>query len=183
MRVLFVTHNVPRFANDAAGSFVLQLAVALQSLGHRVSVLAPGGAGLAANDSIGGVAITRVRYASDAHMTLAYTGTMAEAVKSSWSGRFALVGLLRALRQATTAHIRAAERSNDPFDIVHAHWWFPSALALWGVLPRRKPALVITMHGSDVRLAQGAHMIHPVMRRVLRYARRRTAVSTWKEAA
>ena len=29
MRVLFVTHNVPRFEGDAAGSFVLRLAVAL----------------------------------------------------------------------------------------------------------------------------------------------------------
>ena len=39
--------------------------------------------------------------------------------------------------------------------------------------------LVITMHGSDVRLAAGTPAAHPVMRRVLGEAAVRTAVSSW----
>ena len=77
-----MTHNVPRFEGDAAGSFVLRLAVALQAQGATVTVIAPAERGLASEGTIEGVRIERVRYASDANMTLAYRGTMAESVNA-----------------------------------------------------------------------------------------------------
>ncbi len=158
---------------------MLRLATALQSGGHRVDIVAPGAAGLPEHDALEGVSIRRVRYASDADMTLAYTGTMAEDVRGSWSGRFALFGLLRALRRAVRDAVRAAERAGDPYDVVHAHWWFPAGLALWRATGSQRPPLVITMHGSDVRLAQATAPAHPVMRAVLAQARECTAVSNW----
>lgn len=177
-RVLFVTHNVPRAPGDIAGSFVLRLAVALQAAGARVDIIAPGAAGLGPEDMLEGVRITRVRYARDARMTLAYTGTMAEAVQGSWSGRLALLQLLWQMRRATQRAIAAAARAGDPYTLVHAHWWFPSALALKGALPADLP-LVITMHGSDVRLAEKTPVAHPLMRAVLTSARGCTVVSSW----
>lgn len=182
MRVLFVTHNIPRFDGDAAGSFVLRLAVALQASGTHVDIIAPGGAGASAQQSIEGVNISRVRYAAEARMTLAYSGTMADAVRSSWSARFALLGLLKALRRATIAAVRAARVSGTPYDIVHVHWWFPSGLALWRALPNGAPPIVLTMHGSDVRLAQTVRPAHAIMRAVLKTATVRSAVSTWLAA-
>lgn len=178
-RLLFVTHNVPRYEGDAAGSFVLRLAVALQAHGARVHVIAPGAAGLPDRDAIEGVTIERVRYASDARMTLAYTGTMAEAVAGSWSGRVALVQLLRATRAHVHRTLDAARRAGDPFDVTHVHWWFPSGLALWKARRAGDPPLLITMHGSDVRLAANTPVAHPLMRSVLRGAAVRTAVSSW----
>lgn len=178
-RVLFVTHNVPRYQGDAAGSFVLRLAVALQQAGATVDVLAPGASGLPERGAIEGVSIRRVRYASDARMTLAYTGHMAETVRGSWSGRLALVQLLRAMRRAVRVAIDDARREGTPYDVVHAHWWFPSALALWGGQRANDPPLIITLHGSDVRLAEKTRPAHRLMRSVLRQAAVRTAVSTW----
>ena len=178
-RVLFVTHNVPRFAGDAAGSFVLRLAVALQSAGATVDVIAPAAAGLAPEATLEGVRVQRVRYAAESRMTLAYTGNMAEQVTSSWSGKLALLGMLHALRRTVRARIDAAKRSGAPYDVVHAHWWFPSALALWRLRRSGDPPLVITMHGSDVRLAQHITPAHPVMRAVLGEAALCTAVSGW----
>ncbi|MEN9817331.1 MAG: hypothetical protein RLZ32_1211 [Gemmatimonadota bacterium] len=179
MRLLFVTHNIPRHEGDAAGSFVLRLAVALQQAGHAVSVIAPGGPGLARHDVVEGVPIERVPYAAPDAMTLAYTGTMAEAVRGSWSGRRALLGLLRALRQATVAHVARSRAEGHPVEVIHTHWWFPAALALWGVPRRTRTPLVVTMHGSDVRLASGVRLAHPLLRAVLRQAAARTAVSSW----
>lgn len=179
LRILFVTHNVPRFAGDAAGSFVLRLAVALQEQGHAVDIIAPGEAELPATGTLEGVRIDRVRYGSDARMTLAYRGTMAETVRGSWSGKIALVGLLRAFRGATRARIDAAAREGIPYDVVHAHWWFPAALALWGFRRRGDPPLAITMHGSDVRLAARLAPAQKLMRAVLGAASVRTAVSSW----
>ncbi len=178
-RVLFVTHNVPRYEGDAAGSFVLRLAVALHEQGARVHIVAPGAAGLAASGSIEGVRIDRVRYASDARMTLAYTGTMAETVAGSWSGRLALLQLLAATRRHVRRCLDDARRSGDPFDVVHLHWWFPSGLALLKASRAGDPPRVLTMHGSDVRLAEKKTVVHPVMRAVLGEAAVRTAVSSW----
>ena len=179
MRVLFVTHNVPRFSGDAAGSFVLRLAVALQSAGAVVDVIAPAAAGLAHDEQLEGVRIQRVRYASDARMTLAYAGNMAEQVMSSWSGKLALVGMLRAMRRTVRERIDTAARAGQAYDIVHAHWWFPAGLSLWRSRRAGDPPLVITMHGSDVRLAHRTASAHGVMRAVLGEAAVCTAVSGW----
>lgn len=176
MRVLFVTHNVPRFEGDAAGSFVLRLAVALQQTGVAVHIIAPGGTGLGPRAHIEGVSIERVPYAADAAMTLAYSGTMVEQVQGSWGKRVDLLQLMRALRSATHRALAAASESGTPYDLVHAHWWFPAALALWhgASTPR-----VVTMHGSDVRLAQRLRPAQRLMRAVLADCAARTAVSSW----
>lgn len=180
-RILFVTHNVPRHVGDAAGSFVLRLAVALQGQGAQVDVLAPGAPGLPTEDRVEDIPITRVRYASERHMTLAYEGQMAEAVRNSWNGKRALVQMLLAMRRATARALHTARREGRAYDVLHAHWWFPSGLALWHLHARRANGtpLVITMHGSDVRLAMQAPASHPIMRRVLGEASVRTAVSSW----
>lgn len=184
-RVLFVTHNIPRFAGDAAGSFVLRLAVALRESGVHVDVLAPGSPELSGVDEIEGIEIERVRYAAPQRMTLAYTGRMAEDVRASWGGRFALAGLLYHMRRRIRERVRHAVRQGRPYDVVHAHWWFPSGLSAWsaGVGAGLGVPLVITMHGSDVRLAQGVGASHGIMRRVLQRAGVVTAVSQWLATA
>ncbi len=183
MRVLFVTHNVPRMPGDAAGSFVLRLAVALRDAGARVSIIAPGAAGLPEADTLEGIPVRRVRYASEAAMTLAYTGQMVDEVKRSWRARRALFNLVRVLRRATQRAVADAEREGEPIDVVHAHWWFPAGLALWRALPRhasqRTPTTVVTMHGSDVRLAQTLAPARALMRAVLDQFDARTVVSSW----
>ena len=181
MRVLFVTHNVPRFDGDPAGSFVLRLAVALQAAGARVEIIAPGAPGMAARDEREGVTIHRVRYAEDADMTLAYTGTMVEQVRSSWKARFALIGLMRALRRFTQHMGHDAERDGDAFSIVHTHWWFPTGLALWRGFARapKGPGRILTMHGSDVRLAHQIAPARVLMRAVVNDHDVATAVSRW----
>ncbi|MEP6835247.1 MAG: glycosyltransferase [Gemmatimonas sp.] len=184
-RVLFVTHNIPRFPGDAAGSFVLRLAVALRAVGVSVDVLAPGSETQTGIDTIEGVNVERVRYAAPSRMTLAYSGKMAEDVKASWGARLALAGLLWRMRYAIKRRINNATREGKPYDLVHAHWWFPSGLSAWsaGVGASLPLPLVITMHGSDVRLAQGVRFSHGIMRRVLQRARVVTAVSRWLAAA
>lgn len=180
-RILFVTHNFPRYTGDAAGSFVYQLAQSLLSAGAHVDVIAPAAPGVSGRALLNAIPVNRIRYAADAAQTLAYTGTMAEAVRGSWSGRRAFVGLLWAFRQAVREAVTSARREGRPYDLIHAHWWFPSGLVatLAGAGKGRMPPLCITMHGSDVRLARTVSVSHPVMRHVLGRARTVTAVSNW----
>jgi glycosyltransferase involved in cell wall biosynthesis len=172
--VVFVTHSYPRFSGDAAGSFLLALAQALAAHDVHVEVLAPAARGLAPYEVLEGIPVHRFRYAPSAWETLAYTGTMAETVAGSLTGKLALGGYLlgqgRALR-------RLVGRFNA--DLVHAHWWFPAGLV--ASAPRRRGGrpLVITMHGSDVRLAAGRGWAHGQFQRVLRSAAGVTVVSSW----
>lgn len=184
-RVLFVTHNIPRSVGDSAGSFVLRLAVALKSVGVHVDVLAPGSPELNGVDEIEGISIERVKYAVRDKMTLAYTGRMAEDVRASWSGRLALAGLLYHMRRRIRARVHEAVRAEKPYDLVHVHWWFPSGISAWsaGVGGSLGLPMFLTMHGSDVRLAQGIKASHAMMRRVLERARGVSAVSTWLAGA
>ena len=172
MDVLFVTHSYPRHEGDAAGGFVLRLAQALGKVGVRVRVLAPSAPGLAPRDEIGGIPVYRFRYAPAGMETLAYTGTMAEAVRGSLGGKLALAGMLAAGARA----VGQARRRFNPA-VVHAHWWFPNGLFARGAAATTP--FVITMHGSDVRLAARSAAGRSLMRRVLARADAVSAVSTW----
>lgn len=172
LRVLFVTHAYPRFAADAAGSFLHRLALALRASGCELLVLAPSAPTLAPHEEIDGIPVRRFRYAPAGMESLAYTGTMAEQVLGSLRGKGALAGMLTA---GTLAVRRSAERFSP--DVVHAHWWFPAGLLSLGLdddIP-----LVTTMHGSDVRLARKVKLVHPLLRRVLARSAAVTAVSSF----
>lgn len=172
LRVLFVTHAYPRYASDAAGSFLHRLAIALDASGCEVRVLAPSAPGLAPTETIEGIGIQRYRYAPRVMESLAYTGTMAEQVLGSVRGKGALAGMMTAGAMA----VRKAAEHFAP-DVIHAHWWFPSGLLALGA-PDDIP-LVTTMHGSDVRLARRVKLVHPLFRRVMARSQVVTAVSSW----
>lgn len=172
MRVLFVTHNYPRFPGDAAGSFLHTLAVALRGVGVAVRVVAPAERGEANGSELDGIAVQRVRYAPAAWETLAYAGTMAAQVQRDWSARAAMAGMLMGLARAGDLQARRWRA-----DVLHAHWWFPAGLALSMPLVGGHRPLVVTMHGSDVRLASGTSWAPALMRRVLARAARTVTVS------
>lgn len=138
-----------------------------------VDVLAPAAQGLAAHEVLDGVPVHRFRYAPRSWETLAYTGTMAETVSASLIGKAALAGYIYAQARATRALVQQLR-----IDVVHAHWWFPAGLAATTRARRGRP-LVVTMHGSDVRLATRKTWAHPLLRHVLRRAASATTVSTW----
>ena len=171
MRVLFLAHAYPRFPSDSAGSFLHRLALALRAAGTDVHVLAPSGAGLAGEEVIEGVPIRRFRYAPRQMESLAYTGTMAEQVLRSVSGKAALAGFLAAGWFAV--HREVARLVPD---VVHAHWWFPGGLL---ALSSDDVPIVTTLHGSDVRLARRVSWVHPLLRKVLARSAAVTSVSGW----
>lgn len=172
LRVLFVTHAYPRFSDDAAGSFLHRLALALRAGGTDVHVLAPSAPGLAPSDVIDGVPVRRYRYAPAGMESLAYTGTMAEQVLGSLRGKGALAGMLT----AGTMAVRRAVEQHAP-DVVHAHWWFPSGMLALGA--DSDVPVITTMHGSDIRLARRKTIVHPLFRRVMKRSAAVTVVSSW----
>jgi glycosyltransferase involved in cell wall biosynthesis len=174
MNVLFLTHSFPRSEGDAAGSFLLRLAIALRAEDVNVRVVAPAAAGLPAAEEICGVRVERFRYAPRRYEKLAYTGNMARDVASSWSARLALVGFLG----SDFVHAVRARRSFEP-QVVHAHWWFPNGVVGTWVGRLAHIPLVTTLHGTDVRLARSVGVAKPLFGHVLRHSAAVTTVSRW----
>jgi len=174
MRALFLTHNFPRFAGDAIGSFVLRLAVGLKQHGIDVHVVAPMARDLAREESFEGIPVTRFHYATPAFETIAYTGTMGRQVRESFGGKVALFGLLRHGYKCAR-HVAAGMSA----DVVHAHWWFPGGLVARWLKARQGIPYVVTSHGSDVRLARGVPGAAMAFRSVARNAAAYSTVSSW----
>jgi glycosyltransferase involved in cell wall biosynthesis len=174
MNVLFLTHSFPRSEGDAAGSFILRLAVALRGEDIKVRVVAPAGPGLPASEEIEGIGVERFRYAPRRYEKLAYTGNMASDVASSWTAKLALVGFLG----ADFVHAVRARRSFEP-QIVHAHWWFPNGVVGTWVGGLAHIPLVTTLHGTDVRLARTVGVAKPLFGHVLKHSAAVTTVSRW----
>ncbi|MBC7791010.1 MAG: glycosyltransferase [Anaerolineae bacterium] len=174
VKVLFLVHSFPRFAEDPVGSFVLRLAVALREENVEVRVIAPGSAGLSRHEMLENVVVERYRYAPRSLETLAYTGTMRAQVENSWGARAALAGLVGA-SVIDAARIR---RIFQP-DVLHAHWWFPGGLVGRILNHFGNTPLVTTLHGSDLRLAQNSEAAAKIFRYVVRGSAALTTVSHW----
>ena len=165
MKVLQLTSSFPRRAGDVSGIFILDVTTTLASQGVDVTVLAPHDAGAARHEELGGVQVERFRYAPDRLELLAHRGGILAAIR--YPSRMLLVPpfLLAYLRAAV-----AATRRVRP-DVVHAHWWFPGGVigAIASVLTGTP--LVITLHGSDVHIAE-----RPGLRKLARLTLRRARV-------
>ena len=134
--------------------------------GDRVKVLTPSGPRVAERWLDQGVEVASFRYAPRRFETVGYSRTLRadEQVRAS-SGLVAPLYLLAA-RRALGRELAAAS-----WDLVHAHWIVPNALAA-APLARRLP-LAVGLHGSDVFLAE-----KPWMRPLVAHALRRTRVLT-----
>lgn len=143
MRVVLLTHVFPRAADDPLGAFLLHLTQALTTV--RVYVVAPHAAGLSESETLAGIPVTRFRYASDAHETLAYTGVMHEQVARGWAGKILFARFLAAYFRAALGAARQHQAN-----VLHAHWWLPGGLVGALVSKLTRAPLVITTHGTDV---------------------------------
>lgn len=158
MRVLTITHNYPRWEGDRAGAFVAMLASETVKLGHTVRVVAPHAPGAALREIQDGVKVIRVRYGPDALERVGYTGSLVEPMRATLLAPLMLPPFIARLRSLS---LREAERFNP--HVVHAHWWVPGG---W-IASRLGRPLIITCHGTDVRLLEKSYwrrIAAPVMR-------------------
>lgn len=150
MRVGIVTTSYPRFEGDWAGGFVAELAGALARRGLSVTVWAPHARGLPRTEMAGGVLIERFRYAPEGLERVAYGDGIANNIRSDRLAAAALPAFALGLR-------RAARKAGRTADVLHVNWAQTAAMV---VAARPSAPIVVTLHGSDVRLARdGGRML------------------------
>jgi len=155
--VVMVTTSYPRHEGDFAGHFVASLATELAALGDHVTVIAPHASGLEPAEEIRGVSVRRVRYAPDPAERIAYGDGIVPNLRRDPVSVLRIPGFARALSSAVREYAPSA-------DVVHVHWAPTAVLA--GVAQCGAP-VVLSLHGSDVTLADRGVLLRSLLRRGL----------------
>jgi glycosyltransferase involved in cell wall biosynthesis len=169
--VVMVTSSYPRFPGDSVGTFLEPIAHAVAALGHDVHVVAPWHPLVRRAPTEGGVQFHFYRYAPIPSLyVFGYASAMRDDVAlraTAWAA--APLALAAGWREAR----RVARRHRAT--VMHAHWVVPggftAALAAPG-LP-----LVVSLHGSDVYVAEKIALVRSAARATFRRAGFVTACS------
>ena len=161
LRVAVLAHSFPRFPGDTHGPFVQRLSEELAGLGHEIHVLVPYDPELRP-DPGSPLAIHSFRYVKpDRWHRLGYSRTLRRDVGmrlASWvQSPLYFACATRALR-------RLVDRAG--IELVHAHWILPNGYVAARATRRNGIPFVVTLHGSDVFMAER----NPLFGRMARHA-------------
>lgn len=149
MRITILTSTYPRFSGDGAAPFVQSIAEGLAKLGHQIEVIAPDDMLAAPNQNTAPIPVHRFRY--------------------FWPRHWQIMGHARALTD--DAHLRPAAYLLLPFfllaafvtllritksqksELIYAHWVLPNGPAAALAASIRRIPLAISLHGSDIYVA------------------------------
>ena len=163
--IVMATSSYPRFPGDAIGTFMKPIAESVAALGHDLHLVAPWHPLWRRQPSEGNVHVHLYRYAPMPSLNVfGYAAALRADVQLRLSAvAIAPVAMLAGCR--AIEHVARRQRAS----IIHAHWVIPSGVMAAAVSGRRP--LVISLHGSDVFVAER----HDLARRAVRAAFRRAA--------
>ncbi len=156
--VVMVTSSYPRFPGDLAGTFLEPIAHGVAARGHRVHVVAPWHPRVRRRAREGGVHFHFYRYAPvRALHVFGYAGALRGDVSMRWTAWAAAPLALAAAGLATRRVVRTTRAT-----VVHAHWVIPSGGV--AAAAARSAPLVVSLHGSDVFVAERHAAVRPAAR-------------------
>lgn len=173
-KLLIITQSFIKYKGDILSKHIFVAAKLLTRAGWEVSVLAPHESKLAFYEEIEGVKVFRFKYFFERYERLAYSGRMQQLVLKNPINFiiflfFMFVFLLRALQ--------LVKRTRPSF--LHAHWWIPTGVLGCLVSRLRNVPLLVTLHGTDVRLINKNLLLSFLARRVFKYAAAISVVSNF----
>ena len=172
MKVLMVTSSYPKFPGDVTAPFIEAIARGVAARGHAVDVVLPAHPQLARPP---GEPVRFFPYAYAPRPQWSRWG-YAESLRSDVSlrGIAWAVAPLAALALRAAVAGRLAERR---YDVAHVHWVVPNAALVADILSAHGTPAVVSVHGSDVFVAEKLWPARVLARRALRRAGSVTACS------
>jgi len=174
IRILILTHNYIRFPGDFAGVFLHQLSKNLVSAGLRVSVLAPHQKGIPTHQNLDGVQIYRFRYAPERYERLAYAGNMHELVLKN-PVNLVVFFFFMLFFKYNSYKLAKSEKA----DLILCQWWIPGGLVGFLISILQKEPLVLTLHGTDIRLLLKSKFFQKLAQPIFNKAKYITTVSSF----
>jgi len=150
VRVLMLATSFPKYAGDTTAPFIAEIAAGVVAHGVAVRILLPHHREFCHDASERGVELRTFRYAP--HPSLALWG-YAEALQADVGLRQRALLVTPFALIASTWSLWRQAREFRP-DIIHGHWLLPNGLPAMIVAWLCGVPLVISMHGSDVAMAE-----------------------------
>jgi glycosyltransferase involved in cell wall biosynthesis len=173
MKILMLTSSYPKFRGDVTAPFIESIATRIAAQGHHVHVVLPEHRELRRAAIEDGVHFHAYRYAPRASWTQWGYAESLRADVNIKRGMYALAPFAALSSSAMLHGLTAREK----FDVVHAHWVIPNAPMAALVTTERRLPLVVSLHGSDVFVAEKWKLLGAVARWCFRRARAITACS------
>jgi len=159
MRILMLTSSYPKYDGETTAPFIEEIASALALRGHVVHLVAPYHPEVRREAIERGVELHFYKYAPHPALNVwGYAQSLlgdTEVKKATLAAApFALAGSVRGLLDVMGYTPFVTYHPQQRFDMVHAHWVIPNgppaAFAAWW---KRFP-LVVSLHGSDIYMAE-----------------------------
>ncbi|MDQ5853848.1 MAG: glycosyltransferase family 4 protein [Chloroflexota bacterium] len=150
MKIAVLTTSYPKWPGETTAPFIEELAAGVAARGHEVHVLMPYRADLRRAKVERGVYLHTYHYALHPKLEVwGYAGAMHGDVGvknvAFLAAPFALLAGLQALLRLT---------ATGGYGMIHAHWALPNGPVAALCARARKLPLVLSLHGSDVFLAE-----------------------------
>jgi glycosyltransferase involved in cell wall biosynthesis len=183
MRILMLTSSYPKYPGETTAPFIEEIASALALQGHVVHLVAPYHPDVQRDPIERGVALHFYRYAPHPALNVwgyaqSLVGDVDVKRQTLAAAPFALAGSMKGLLDVLGYTPIVTYHPQQRFDIVHAHWAIPNgppaAFAAWW----KNFPLVVSLHGSDVYLAEKHWAIRTTAALTLRAAAAVTACSS-----
>lgn len=173
MKVLVLTSTYPRFEGDPTAPFIELLVRHTAKLGHEMHVVVPEHRDWDRPPIEGDIHYHVFRYSPRRSWTpWGYAQSLEGGVKL----RRGLLPLAPVVF-ASAGHMCRTVASRRAIDVVHAHWVVPNGPIATFAMRRRRTPVIVTVHGSDVTLAERSRWMGSLARRSIRRAAAVTAVS------
>jgi glycosyltransferase involved in cell wall biosynthesis len=172
MRVLMVTSSYPKFPGDATAPFIESIARGLAGRGHAIDVVLPAHPELRRADDEP-VRFFPYRYAPrESWARWGYAQSLEADVKVR-----PLVYALAPFAAAALRHTVGRLLQETRYEVAHVHWVVPNAAFIADILAAARIGTVVSLHGSDVFMAERSRGAGLLARRALRGAQSVTACS------
>jgi glycosyltransferase involved in cell wall biosynthesis len=169
--VVMLATSYPRFPGDTIGTFMEPIAKGVAARGHEVHMVLPWHPALRREGVDDGVRFHAFKYAPHPSLNVyGYAGALRKDTDLRWSA-WASAPLALA---ASFAAVRRVARAVGA-TLLHGHWLVPSGAVVAGAAGRLP--VVISLHGSDVYVAERHAVATAVARRTLARADWVTACS------
>ena len=173
MNVLMVTSSYPKFPGDVTAPFIESIARSVAARGHTVDLVLPHHPDLR-RGSAEPVRFFPYRYAPRQSWSLWGYAQSLVADEQVRKGIYLLAPLVAlSLRRALGERLLAKR-----YDVVHAHWLVPNAAMIADQVRASRTPFTISLHGSDVFLAEKLGLAKEMAFRALRAAGAVTACSS-----
>ncbi len=158
--VVMVTTSYPRFPGDGVGSFMEPIAKGLAARGHEIHLVAPWHPAITRPKVDEGVIFHFFRYAPAASLNVFGYAEGLHADTKLRPSTWMVAPLALAAGWAKAWRVATKRRAT----VMHGHWVIPGGVI--AALASRRLPLVVSLHGSDVFVAER----HPIARYAARKA-------------